>query len=583
MLKKFLIFSIVLTGAMNLQALEITRYVKSGATGDGMTAETPSGDLGSMLALSAKVDRLSLMVAPGTYTINVRDTGSGVSYSNVELNGSWGAENTTTDKVRINYPGVGFQNSDLYNVSFSGSVQIDGGTLIECSADKQMGMAVGSGDVQLFSCKAQTFRAENWGHASGRSIFLFDCTSTKGGGYGLYAKDIDVIDAEKCKFSDNNEGGVNIENCKTVYFTDCEFCFNSGDGAVRLVCFDNSASSCFNRCEFIGNDVTNNNQHNIFIYSDVSFYDCLFAANREKGYDRKGFIHLVRPDFMVCNCTFVDNLGALELEGYYPAKYQIANCAFWNNGATVVHSTAGNDVPLLCCAMDHGTGIPELDAQKGIIMLTQANKGFRFNGANIDIEPNSVLINQGAERPIDDFDIHGHPRTVLGGTDIGCTEFLSTPGMWKADTTKICTPKGNYLLYSTKLNETNYYLLANDAITSSGEMHFHEYDWDIIYLDKMPVKPKTHTLDNGNVLFERHFENKNDNSFIANLVSKDANRGRWKSYTSSSYSTAKERPVVKIVDGKARFIKPTPKTTTRKTGTSTRKTTSTKRTTTKRR
>lgn len=579
MIQKTLISAIMLIGALNLHAIEITRYVRPAATGDGTTPENPSGNLGSMLALSDKVDKLTLFVAPGFYSINLPDYD--LNFRNVELDGSWEAE-TSTEKVHIHHPGVGFHNSKLYNVSFSGGVQLNGGTMIDCEAEKQITMTVANGDVDLISCKAANFRAENWASAQGRKIFMFDCSTSGKGGTGFFAKSISRIKAIECKFNNCSQAGIDLDNCNSVEFSDCEFCFNSGDGAVRLISFDNSATALFSRCQFIANDVTNNRQYNVHVYSNVTFTDCLFAANREKDSARKGFIHLSRPDFLIRNCTFVDNFGALELESYYPDRYQIINCAFWNNGSTVVHSDAGTNIPLLCCAMDHGTGIPELDAEKGITMLTEANKGFRFNGATIDIEPGSVLINRGAYRPLDSHDLYRHPRNTFGATDIGCVEFISTPGFWKADTTTVATAEGNYRLFTSNVNDTPYYLLGPETAAASADIHFNEYDWDIIYLDKMPVAPKAHTLNNGTTIIERHLNVPGQTSMISNLAKRNSATRQWYTYGSYEYDTPKQRPTVKITPSGAEFVKPAT-TPARKTGTSTRKTTSTKRTATKRR
>ena len=578
MSKKLLICSILLAGTLSLHALEITRYVKPEATGDGMTPENPTGNLGAMLALSPQVDKLILNVSPGYYEINGLDSTSSTQFPNVVLDGSWESDNPN-EKVNIICRGIRFQNCYIYNVSFSGSIEVDCGIVSKCEIEKQLAMVVKTGDVHLYSCKAKNFTAENTWHVSGRTILLSDCTAEDGAGYGLFAKDIARIKASDCKFINKGEGGVKIDNCLSAEFKDCEFSLNSGDGAMRLVCFDNSAVAEFHRCEFVGNEVTYNHQYNIYVNSNVTFSDCLFASNKEKDIDRKGFLHLTRPDFLIKNCTFVNNAGALELESYYPSKYQILNCAFWNNGPTVVHSDAGNNVPLLCCAMDHGTGIPELDAEKGILLLTKENKGFNFTGTTLEIEPTSILINQGYPRPLVETDFYGHPRTTFGSTDIGCVEFLSSPGIWEADSTVISTKAGDYRLCVAKIGDNRFHLLAPEAKAASGNLVFEYYDRDLLYLDKMPVKPRVHTLSNDIVLIERHLNRYLDTGLVASLCVLDTHPNSWREYKNFNYATPKERPTVKISGNDIEFVKPVPKTTTRKTSTSTRKSSTAKKAT----
>lgn len=127
-MKKILSFvtAILLTG-QSLSALTVTRFVSPTGTGDGMTEQNPTSDLGSVLAIGAKVDLLELKVAPGFYSLNLPDTGEGVAFSNIVLDGAWHQEGSS-DKVRINYPGIEFINSQITNVSFSGSVSVNGGS-----------------------------------------------------------------------------------------------------------------------------------------------------------------------------------------------------------------------------------------------------------------------------------------------------------------------------------------------------------------------------------------------------------------------------------------------------------------------
>lgn len=536
--------------SMSLSALTVTRYVSPIGSGDGMTEQTPTSDLGSVLAIGSKVEQLEVKVAPGFYSLNVRDTGEGVSYSNIVLDGTW-QNDGSSDKVRINYPGVEFINSQIKNVSFSGGVTLNGGYLLDCDAEKIIGLDLNNGDGSLVNCKAKGFHVTNWSHRANTYAQLLNCSATGGGGYGLSGKYIGHLYVQDCNFDNNKEGGVNIDGCRTAKFIKCSFNFNSGDGALRFVDFDDSATVFFDKCEFLLNEVTSNHCYNLYVYSNAIFQDCLFVGNTEKDYDRKGIVHLVRPDFRFINCTFIDNNGALELESFYPSTNQIINCAFWNNGPTNVYAGGREDVPLLRCAMDHGTGVPELDAQKGIILLTKENKGFKFTGTDVELQPNSVLVNNGAYRNIFDTDLYRHPRNVFGGTDIGCVEYVSGSGLWQSDSIGVTTYTGAYGLAKATIGPNSYYCLFPEYKCSSNDYDFPSYFSDVIYLDKMPVRPKTLANDE---LIERHTNN--GDSYIVDVLSFDTNTLMWSPVAAESYASVKDRPTVKVDGGAISFVKP---------------------------
>lgn len=535
-----------------LNALEITRYVSIGGTGDGLTPENPTSNLDQMLSLSEKVDQLTLYVAPGFYSLNFVDNGEGVGFKNVVLDGTWKREDPK-EKVRINYPGVGFTNSYIRNVSFSGAGSIDGGIMIDCEADKAIYAGFSSGNVELVNCETKTFGGAYYGYGSKVSLTMKNCTA-KGGGYGLETKNVAYVFGNNCKFNDQEEGGINIDNCLTCRFYDSEIGFCSGYGAVRVTAFDNNAAASFVRCSFIANKVTYNHSNNIYVYPNVTFADCLFADNTEKDIDNRGFIHLVKPDFLFINCSFINNKGGIEMEQYYPDKNQIINCLFWHNGKTVAYA-GGRDVPMLACAMDHGTGIPELDREKGLIILNEANKGFEYNGINVDLQPNSPLVNAGVPRSQQDWDIHRHPRNVFGTADIGCTEFISYPDLWETDPSQeiIELEDFQYQVCKVQIGERAYYSLNPTYSSNDGKFDMPSYFDDFLYLDTMPVKPKKH----GDKYIERHTQN-TDGSYEVAVFERQL-LGGFQAIAYDKYATADKRPQVKIKDGKVQFVKPVTK------------------------
>lgn len=533
-----------------LHALEITRYVSIGGTGDGLTPETPTADLGEVLSLSTKVDYLTVYVAPGFYSLNVVDYGEGVAFRNVTLDGTWKKEDPD-EKVRINYPGVTFSNSFIRSVSFSGNVVIDGGVMHDSDADKVIYASFDSGtNVELINCEAKSFASAFYGYGKNVYLRMAYCYADKGS-YGLQTKNVHFIECNDCKFREQSEGGINIDNSLFCFFADCEFGFNSGDGAVRVTNFDKDSKAFFYKCEFTDNYVTNNHAYNMFLSSPgLRFYDCLFAENTVKDIDRKGFVHIANPDFMIMNCSFINNKGGVEMESFYPDNNQIVNCLFWNNGKTVAYA-GGYDVPMQACAMDHGTGIPELDREKGLILLTDDNKGFEYNGMHIVLQPNSPLVNAGVSRAMSDTDLYGHARSAFGGTDIGCVEFVGAQGLWTVDPSQQAfeIEGKKYLLCKATANGVDYYSLIPESV-DLATYSFPSYFYDWLYLDTMPVKPVLHE----GKYIERHTKTPNGKFKVD--VYEGSKYGGFYLKKSEEYSSAAQRPKVKITGDNVELVKP---------------------------
>lgn len=571
-MKNLIFGAVFLLACMSMSALEITRYVSPIGTGDGMTPENPTADLGAMLKLGAKVEQVNLKVNPGFYHLDFDSDAGGVTFKNIILDGTWG-DGGPSDVVHIDYPAVTFVNSQLYKVSFGGSGTIQGGQMFNCVAEKgQLRAILGNGSCAFQHCKCKGFVAENWNYNSNDDVLLLDQCEAKDGEYGFYGKHLNRLEVFDCKFNNNLAGGVKIDGLKECIFWGCAFNMNEGEGALRLTELDNAGTAEFAFCEFEGNRVTNNHSYCIYIHGNVSFKDCVFANNYGKNSDSEGIVYLARPDFRFTNCTFIDNFnGGIRLESFYPSENQIVNCAFWNNNKRNIIYKGDADVPILNCAMDYCTGIPELDAQKGVITLTEANKGFSYNGLTVVVEPNSILINKGQPRSLYDMDINYHPRNIFGGTDIGCTEFISAPGLWQPESLVLRIDELTYQLCKTTVGGVNYYALLPELMVKSENPHI-ESSWeDFIYLDTMPVAPK---VIDGKYLERHMFDGKG--GLLVDVMYKD-DFGSWGVVATSHYSSTKDRPTVKIVDNQVKFIKPatTNKPTASKAGTA-KKSTATK-------
>lgn len=549
-MKKLIFGAIFLLACMSMSALEITRYVSPIGTGDGMTPENPTADLGAMLELGAKVDCLYLYVAPGFYHLDFDSDAGGVTFKNIILDGSWNDE-STSDMVHIDYHAVTFVNSVLYKVSFSGSAAIEGGSMISCKSEEgRLGAVLRSGDCYFKSCLCKGFFAENWAVGSNNDDVIMEECFAGDGLYGFKGEHLNGLYVTDSLFCNSSEDGCCFD-CKYGCFTNCAFDTNKGYGAVSIGWGSDASIVYFDRCRFISNEVTYKTGNIVNIACQVNFNNCLFADNIDRNADSHGIVSLMRPDFYFINCTFIDNTGGISIQQFDPTSYQIINCAFWNNGKNNIYAGGREDVPLLSCAMDHGTGIPELDAEKGIITLTEANKGFRFTDTEIEIDPSSILVNRGHTQPVEGTDLYWHPRTAFGATDIGCREFFSTPGLWKPESTQITVEAGTYTICKAIVNGENYYCMLPTEMAKADEVDINSYDSDLIYLDKMPVAPKV--LEGKYI--ERHMADTNG-GFLVDVMYKD-DYERWRVADTDHYSSAKDRPTVKIVDNQVKFVMPT--------------------------
>lgn len=550
-MKNLIFGAVILLACMNMSALEITRYVSPIGTGDGMTPENPTADLGAMLELGAKVDQLYLYVNPGFYHLDFNMDTGGPTFKNVMLDGSWG-DGGPSDMVHIDCTALTFVNSILYKVSFGGSAAIEGGRMIRCKSEEgRLGAILRSGDCYFERCMCKGFFAENWAVGSNNDDVIMDKCFAMDGLYGFKGEHLNGLYVSDSRFCSSSEDGCSFD-CKDGSFKNCAFNMNKGHGAVWIGWGSDNSYVYFENCEFVSNEKTYRQGHIVNVASQVNFNNCLFADNIDNSADSHGIVNVMRQNSWFCNCTFVDNTGGICLQEFDPTSSTIINCAFWNNGKNNIYAGGREDVPLVSCAMDQGTGIPELDAEKGIIMLTEANKGFRFTGTEIEIDPNSILVNRGYPQTMEMMDLYWHPRNAFGATDIGCREFFSTPGLWKPESTQITVEAGTYTICKAIVNGENYYCMLPAEMASADEIdiNINSHNSDLIYLDKMPVAPKV--LEGKYI--ERHMAEVNG-GFLVDVMYKD-DFGRWRVADTYNYSSAKDRPTVKIVDNKVKFIKP---------------------------
>lgn len=543
------LFSI--TGAINCAALEITRYVSPDGTGNGLSADSPTSDLNSVLKSSLHVDKLTIYAAPGDYDVEFTEA----DYPNVIFYGGCPDENTDTKKYSTVSQTVGFQNSTIYRVHFQKSLGLkDSNTVVACKIEGGVGIAAWAPRSQVYV--KDSFMSSIWAEGRDKAfLYLYDCCVWYSDGYGLDAKNIRVV-ATQVKFNDHDIAGVNLDAGTAGIgseFNYCTFNNNGKEGGVITRAISDNIAVSFRNCEFIGNS---SEQYNkacaLSAFCPVAAYNCVFKDNATALMSHPGEYHEsavvnFSSRSIYRNCTFVDNKKAAFSYAVYPGAYnpgyaQLQSCVFFNNGEDI-RTPHGAEPRMANCAITNGTGIPELDAERGIIALNKNNAG--LDGGKI-VSPNSILINAGTPSVFND--VEGFSRQMVGGTDIGAYEY--TP-LWKlpAKTAPIIKcGKFDYVVATTEFRGHTFKALApaSEINDSTDEVPFKSY-W--LYLGEQPTPLKI--IDNELVA---HYMNTTDGKKLAYLSIYNNDFLLWEIITYEYYTGA--APVARKVDGLWKFVTP---------------------------
>lgn len=526
-------------------ALEITRYVSATGTGDGLTPENPTSNLESVLSLGKKVDCVIILVTPGIYDIK----GSGIEdapYQNVHLygvNNFVDRDNPGQLPPQINCPHASFLHSIVGNVDFSGSLGFQSSQFSYITAGKHIHAYVNDNEELLISgvnCTGFTF--ENYNGLA--SIRLFRCNAN-GGTYGLQSKHADVT-AVLCRFSNCKAGGVSMDTGR-AYFEDCEFLNNAGNGGAFVWSLDQQISS-FKNCFFMGNTTDDRDRGAglTVLGTGVMLSNCVFDDNKGAGRMADKLVGAFRcfsSRFYVESCLFTDNAGGV-MTNAYPGENRltdisIQNTAFFKNGEDII-APNGFDITRSRCATDHGSGIPELDSQEGLVIVNgkdmcgdnPAEKylGIYWDGENnmFRLAENSCLINAGMTQY--DSDYYGTWRTALGGSDIGPFEYT---GILSPDYSIPPVKFGKYVYryVVSKYKDKEHYFLAD---IPEGLEEINRLPWGALYVGEKSLMPERY----GDTLLTYQVVTGNKNLLFFK------NEGReWKCVKTIPYTGSK--PVIK--------------------------------------
>lgn len=447
-----IVFALFVTISAN--ALEIIRYVSQGASGDGLTKESPTGDLKKVLDLSRNVDGLTIYLEPGTYNLPpLSDINNRTKYNNVTIwgGGCSGIYNTENKSVingdlyinggavlNIDFKGSRIEDQWSPNV-IEGSLHLIGCNIFYSNASALEVETVNGNDLSLIEVTAKSLSIHPWRTGSAKSnVHLLNCKFDMGQGASFSGVRLNAVN---CSFSQNVDAtGISLNNCEGSVLSRCSIIGNHGFGGVTINDLTDNIDVVLDGC-IISENVSTRGDYSsaITTRSPILLKSCLVAGNHSilkmKGasyYNQhKGAIELCRTGSRFENCTFVNNKDAVI---YYSMSIgdhnrisfpTFTNCVFLNNGKPYI-STCEKSPIMSYCAADFSSDIPELDAERHMLRITEQTAGIIINNnVEVKLQDGSPLINVGL--PTANLDLNGNCHLMLGGTDLGCVEYT---GEW---------------------------------------------------------------------------------------------------------------------------------------------------------
>lgn len=531
-------------------AIEITRYVSPNGTGNGLTADSPTSDLGSVLKSSVQVDRLTIFAAPGYYHVAPHEGG----YANVIFYGGCPDENTDTNEFTIlDERNPGFGNSGIYHVKFTQNLGLGADCILKsCKIDGRLGIGLWTpgSTANISNCSMNEIDAEG---RENNVLVLSNCQVNDSKGYGLSAKNIRVH-ATNVSFNSHALAGMDFDGGTAgigSQFNHCSFNNNGKEGAVTIRAITNKIAVNFFRCEFIGNKTAQYDKASAMsAFSPIYASNCVFMDNETTLDSHSGAYHeaavvTITPKSQFQNCTFVGNPNNAFSYNVYadeatPEYPQLENCVFFDNGNDI-RTPYGAEPAMVKCATSEGTGIPELDAERGLIVLDEQTAGLE-NGRIVS--PNSILINAGISSAFQDADFISHQ--MLGGTDIGAYEYSPLWTLPAKNAPVITCGKVDYVVATTEYQGHTYSALApvfflND---STNLAEFNQY-W--LYLGEQPAPLK---IVNDNLV--AHYMNTPDGKKLAYISTFNLQDYKWDIYDYEYYTGA--APQARQVDGQWKLV-----------------------------
>ena len=552
-MKRFLLlFSILLNVVFAGYSLKIIRYVSENGTGNGMTEETPCSNLEEVLQLSTQVEELIIVLSPGTYNLTLpHNYYDRKEYKNIMIFGGWENGKSNPEHKSIITGDLCIRGGHLDCIDFRAKKPIytrnslDGHLTITDVSLSNVAVSELEAHIDLNKsllfynvlCKGGTIKG-NFTTGAKPVIRMDNCKFSSSAGAGLVASYVNFM-ASDCSFDHNEKGGLELDGCTGSLFVNCRFTDNSGKGAILLRDITDNISAQFNRCVIANNSTSDKNRSpGISAGAPIILSNSLVAGNHsEVSGDPvapcRGAIELGRSQSQFSNNTFYGNDAALFYTMYPDdqrnvSPYQFVNCLFLKNKTGWV-SVNGVNPQLNTCATDFGTGIPELDAETGRIVISADDAGVEIeNNEHIILKKGSPLINRGVESTFND--LNNLSRMILGGSDIGCVEYF---GEWhkRQNSQHITIGDRKYIPAEAQYDGKTYYSLissdAYDEATTSFNM-----TGNMIYLGNNIAPMKQ--LDDRHVIAYMTYDNSKTAMLIVSTGDMD---GSWAVSDKMSYTS----------------------------------------------
>lgn len=204
-MKKYFLIYLATLCCIYANAVDIKRYVKEGGTGNGLTWETATGDLGTVLNLASRVDNLDVFVGEGTFTGNFKIEG------NTRFLGQFaGKEEYHDSSLLTKLVGNIRVEGILAYVDVSGSVEMDQAILVNVNVygSDENGIYVfqTGGESRLIGCSA--YQNKTGCSLYGGKLTMERCSFCDNEYNGFFARDGSVI-ASNCHLAPTRGRGVN--------------------------------------------------------------------------------------------------------------------------------------------------------------------------------------------------------------------------------------------------------------------------------------------------------------------------------------------------------------------------------------
>lgn len=443
------LFVFAMYSGISVNAINITRYVAEGGMGDGLTKENPSGNLYAVLKLSTQVDGLTVYLAPGTYNLPKYDNANARrKYGCVSIYGGGSTKAENLEQKSVITGDLNLNGGFVINIDFKGSRvgnqtvgYLDGaisGCNVYYSNASLIDMTLSDGTTYMLGVNAATAVFQKYGSAYQRpALVIKDCNFENGMGLAVSGLSVKI---EDCYFENNKSTALEINNCEGALVKHCTFKDNIVSGAVLVTDLTDDYAAIFDQCAFCKNATTKSQYSSVLTTrSPVLMRNCLISKNysdvndknANRNHQHKGCIEVTRRQSTFLNCTFYNNANAVIYYNMEPADQarigmQFINSVFLGNQSPF-YSEKGNKPVMNYCAADFGSDIPELDAERNNIRIDANSAKMDVSGNDVFLQEGSRLINAG--KPMILNDQYRMNRYLLGGTDLGCAEYMG--GKWK--------------------------------------------------------------------------------------------------------------------------------------------------------